>query len=131
MGILLRLLPFLALVSLVYSGFPSAALAQQRPNIVLIYADDIGYSDFGSYGATSVKTPNVDRLAKQGIRFTNGYASSGTCTPSRYSMLTGGGWRLYHSECVHCRQYSAVTGGVFIARQKPLCVRLRGHGQRT
>ena len=89
MGILLRLLPFLALASLVYSGFPSAALAQQRPNIVLIYADDIGYGDFGSYGATSVKTPNVDRLAKQGIRFTNGYASSGTCTPSRYSMLTG------------------------------------------
>ena len=89
MRILLRLLPFLALASLVYSGFPSAALAQQRPNIVLIYADDIGYGDFGSYGATSVKTPNVDRLAKQGIRFTNGYASSGTCTPSRYSMLTG------------------------------------------
>ena len=89
MRILLRLVPFLALASLVYSGFPSAALAEQRPNIVLIYADDIGYGDFSAYGATSVKTPNVDRLAKQGIRFTNGYASSGTCTPSRYSMLTG------------------------------------------
>ena len=70
-------------------GVLSSVSAQQRPNIVLIYADDVGYGDFSSYGATSVKTPNVDRLAKQGLRFTNGYASSGTCTPSRYSMLTG------------------------------------------
>ena len=66
-----------------------AAGADQTPNIVLIYADDIGYGDLGCYGATSVKTPNVDRLAKEGIRFTSGYASSATCTPSRYSMLTG------------------------------------------
>lgn len=66
-----------------------AAGADQTPNIVLIYADDIGYGDIGCYGATSVKTPNVDRLAKEGIRFTSGYASSATCTPSRYSMLTG------------------------------------------
>jgi arylsulfatase A-like enzyme len=89
MKTLLRLLLTLALASVVRSGFLSDALAQQRPNIVLIYADDIGYGDFGAYGATSLKTPNVDRLAKQGIRFTNGYASSGTCTPSRYSMMTG------------------------------------------
>ena len=61
----------------------------QRPNIVLIYADDIGYGDISSYGATAVKTPNVDRLAKEGLRFTSGYATSATCTPSRYSMLTG------------------------------------------
>src|SRR5687768_9207448 len=58
------------------------------PNIVLIYADDIGYGDFSCYGG-AVKTPNVDRLAKEGLRFTSGYASSATCTPSRYSMLTG------------------------------------------
>ena len=44
-------------------------------------------------------------------------------------MDIAGGWRLYHSECVHCRQYSAVTGGVFIARQNPLCDHLRGHGR--
>ncbi len=60
-----------------------------RPNIVLIYADDIGYGDLGVYGATAVRTPNVDRLAKEGRLFTSGYASSATCTPSRYSMLTG------------------------------------------
>jgi arylsulfatase A-like enzyme len=63
--------------------------APPRPNILLIYADDIGYGDFGCYGATGVRTPNVDRLAREGLRFVNGYASSATCTPSRYSMLTG------------------------------------------
>ena len=59
------------------------------PNILLIYGDDIGYGDFSCYGATSVQTPNVDRLAKEGLRFTSAYASSATCTPSRYSLLTG------------------------------------------
>lgn len=63
--------------------------AAERPNILLIYADDIGYGDFGCYGATAVRTPNVDRLAKEGLRFSSGYASSATCTPSRYSLLTG------------------------------------------
>jgi arylsulfatase A-like enzyme len=73
------------------SFIPSGAVSAQsgRPNIVLIYADDIGYGDTGPYGATRVKTPNLDRLAAQGMRFTNAYCSSATCTPSRYSLLTG------------------------------------------
>jgi arylsulfatase A-like enzyme len=86
---LARVLLLVVAGSLMCGGVLSSVSAQQRPNIVLIYADDVGYGDFSSYGATSVKTPNVDRLAKQGLRFTSGYASSGTCTPSRYSMLTG------------------------------------------
>jgi arylsulfatase A-like enzyme len=60
-----------------------------KPNIVFIYGDDVGYGDIGCYGATAVKTPNVDRLAQEGIRFTSGYCTSATCTPSRYSVLTG------------------------------------------
>src|SRR2546421_9034685 len=64
-------------------------MAQGRPNIVVILADDLGYGDVGCYGATKVKTPNLDRLAAQGLRFTDAHASSGTCTPSRYSLLTG------------------------------------------
>ncbi len=67
--------------------FGSGAAAP--PNIVLIYADDIGYGDLACYGATGVLTPNVDRLASEGLRFTNAYATSATCTPSRYSLLTG------------------------------------------
>ncbi len=59
------------------------------PNIVIIYADDLGYGDLGAYGATLIKTPNIDKLANGGVRFTNGYATSATCTPSRYALLTG------------------------------------------
>jgi len=60
-----------------------------KPNIVIIYADDLGYGEMGAYGATELKTPNLDKLANAGMRFTNGYASSATCTPSRYALLTG------------------------------------------
>ncbi|GAA4295170.1 sulfatase family protein [Aestuariibaculum suncheonense] len=59
------------------------------PNIVIIYADDLGYGDLSAYGATEISTPNIDKLANGGIKFTNGYASSATCTPSRYALLTG------------------------------------------
>ncbi len=60
-----------------------------KPNIIIIYADDLGYGELGAYGATELKTPNLDKLANGGVRFTNGYASSATCTPSRYALLTG------------------------------------------
>ena len=66
-----------------------AARGQDRPNIVLIYADDAGYGDFGCYGATAVQTPNIDRLAREGLRFTDAHSAAATCTPSRYAMLTG------------------------------------------
>ena len=63
--------------------------AEALPNIVVLLADDLGYGDVGCYGATKVKTPNIDRLAKEGLRFTDAHSSAATCTPSRYSMLTG------------------------------------------
>jgi arylsulfatase A-like enzyme len=66
-----------------------ASHAADRPNIILIYADDLGYGDVGCYGATRVKTPNIDRLAREGLRFTDGHSASATCTPSRYALLTG------------------------------------------
>lgn len=60
-----------------------------KPNIVFIYLDDLGYGDLSCYGATAIKTPNIDALANGGVRFTNGYTTSATCTPSRYGLLTG------------------------------------------
>lgn len=60
-----------------------------KPNIVIIYLDDLGYGDISCYGEKGLETPNIDRLAKGGLRFTNGYATSATCTPSRYGLLTG------------------------------------------
>ena len=66
-----------------------AAAATEKPNLVLIYADDLGYGDLSCYGATCVKTPNLDRLAAGGLRFTDAHSPAATCTPSRYAMLTG------------------------------------------
>src|SRR3569832_1058549 len=63
--------------------------AQQKPNVIIIYADDLGYGDLSCYGATKINTPNLDKLAKQGLRFTDGHSTSATCTPSRYAMMTG------------------------------------------
>jgi len=60
-----------------------------QPNIVIILADDLGYGDLGCYGATRVKTPHIDRLARDGRRFTDGHCTSATCTPSRYALMTG------------------------------------------
>ena len=60
-----------------------------RPNIVLIYADDIGYGDVSCNGATRIQTRHVDRVAREGLRFVDGHSASATCTPSRYAMLTG------------------------------------------
>lgn len=66
-----------------------AAEAQGTPNIVVILADDVGWGDPGCYGATKVKTPHIDRLAREGRRFVDGHASAAVCTPTRYSLLTG------------------------------------------
>lgn len=64
-------------------------LAGERPNVVLIFADDLGFGDVGCYGASKVETPNIDRLAAEGRRFTDAHSASAVCTPSRYALLTG------------------------------------------
>lgn len=63
--------------------------AEQPPNVILIFADDLGYGDLGCYGATKVQTPNIDRLAEEGRRFTDAHSVSAVCTPSRFALLTG------------------------------------------
>lgn len=67
----------------------AAAGGDKRPNVILLVADDLGYGDLSCYGAKRVSTPNVDRLAAQGVRFTDAHATASTSTPSRYSLLTG------------------------------------------
>ena len=62
---------------------------QDPPNVLVIMADDLGYGDLSCYGASGLKTPHIDRLAAEGVRFTSGYCSASTCTPTRYSFLTG------------------------------------------
>lgn len=67
----------------------SNAASPPRPNVLLILADDLGYGDLSSYGATDLPTPHIDRLAKEGIRFTDFYSAGNTCSPSRAALLTG------------------------------------------
>jgi arylsulfatase A-like enzyme len=68
---------------------PSGQTPDQTPNVIIIYADDLGYGDLGCYGATRIQTPHIDQLAKEGLRFTDAHSSASTCTPSRFSILTG------------------------------------------
>lgn len=86
-----RLVPVvlaLALACAVVSAQPQST-TPQRPNVVLIITDDVGHGDIGSYGAPDIKTPHVDRLAKEGVRLTDFYANAPVCTPTRAGLITG------------------------------------------
>lgn len=87
----LRSMSLMAVVLVTACSQPAKAptAVEEKPNIVVIYLDDLGYGDLSCYGATELQTPNIDGLANNGVRFTNGYATSATCTPSRYGLLTG------------------------------------------
>ena len=83
----MRLKFFLLLAALgVLGSYPASSAT---PNIIYILTDDVGYGDVGCYGATHVKTPNIDRLAREGLRFTDAHATASVCTPTRYALLTG------------------------------------------
>ena len=87
---------------LILSAFYGAAVAAQadsssalsnakasKPNVIIIYGDDVGFGDVGAYGSQQIPTPHIDQLAAGGMRFTDGHCSAATCSPSRYSMLSG------------------------------------------
>jgi len=87
----MNLLRFAVFLLLGWPLMTSRTLAADapKPNVIVILCDDVGYGDVGCDGATKVTTPNIDRLAAGGLRFTDGHCSASTCTPSRYSILTG------------------------------------------
>lgn len=87
-----------ALLTAIASPLQSAEVSTSKPNIVILYADDLGYGDLGVQNAEStIPTPNLDQLAREGTRFTDAHSSSGICSPSRYAMLTGRfHWRKFH-----------------------------------
>jgi arylsulfatase A-like enzyme len=103
------------LAFLAFMAATSQAATLGKPNIIVILADDVGYGDLGCYGATKIKTPNLDRLAAQGLRCTDAYAPAAVCTPTRYAMLTGRwAWRqpgtdILPGEAPLCIQPGTVT----------------------
>src|SRR5512137_1865488 len=79
----------LAITALAVQLLPASGARAAKPNIIIILADDLGVGDTGCYGANRIPTPNVDRVAREGLRFRDAHSTSATCTPSRYALLTG------------------------------------------
>ncbi len=77
------------LLSTLFLTVATGVYAASKPNVVIIYGDDVGFGDLGAYGSKLIPTPNLDQLATQSLKFTDGHCSAATCTPSRFSMLTG------------------------------------------
>ncbi|HRX54724.1 MAG TPA: sulfatase-like hydrolase/transferase, partial [Verrucomicrobiales bacterium] len=92
-----------ALVALLIMGSVFCARAAERPNLVYILLDDAGFGDLGCYGQEKFATPNMDRLAAEGMRFTQHYSGSPVCAPSRCTLLTG-----FHTGHSHIRDNSEV-----------------------
>ncbi|MCO6476180.1 MAG: sulfatase-like hydrolase/transferase, partial [Phaeodactylibacter sp.] len=80
---------FTILLLLALNAFGGAAQPPAPPNLVIIFADDLGYGDLACYGHPTIRTPNLDRMAEEGMRFTQFYAAASVCTPSRAALLTG------------------------------------------
>jgi arylsulfatase A-like enzyme len=85
----MKLLLFASAVVFAVPAFAQAPATAPRPNVVLIMTDDVGYGDLSSYGAPDLKTPNIDRLARSGVRLTDFYANGSTCTPTRAGLISG------------------------------------------
>src|SRR6478736_6656674 len=85
---LVVLLCALAILAIVQPPLPAAEVSP-RPNVILIMLDDLGWADLSCYGSTYHKSPNIDQLAKQGMRFTQAYAASPVCSPTRAALMTG------------------------------------------
>src|SRR6476469_6819215 len=79
----------LVLVGIVLGAFPSVGARQRPPNVLLIVADDLGYGELSCQGNPQVPTPNIDSIAKHGVRFTSGYVSGPYCSPTRAGLMSG------------------------------------------
>jgi len=79
----------LAVLTILVASGGALSAAESRPNIVFVLIDDFGYADSGPYGAKDIQTPSIDRLASEGLRFTDFYANAPVCTPTRCGFITG------------------------------------------
>jgi len=105
----------------------SAKSSKKHPNIVIIYADDLGFGDVGCYGATAIPTPNIDKLGANGLQFQQGYSAAATCTPARYSLLTGS----YPYRHPRAAILSGDAPSLFVEKVKTLPQKLQSVGYKT
>ena len=113
------LLGLLLVMSFMRSGQVRSADAADKPNIIILFCDDLGYGDLSAYGHPTIRTPNLDRMAAEGMKFTNFYSGSPACTASRYALLTGRfpvrsgfEWVLYpkSERGIHPREWTLAEG---------------------
>lgn len=109
------------IAALLLAALPTLQAADEpsKPNIVIILADDLDYGDVGCYGATKIKTPNIDRLAREGMKFTDAHTAASVCSPSRYGLMTGRSpWRLHKKGNGYSLRLAGVVvaGGVICSR---------------
>jgi len=121
----------LACFAFVASNRASAQPRSDRPNVVLIITDDMGWADLGSYGAPDVKTPNIDRLARDGIRFTDFYANAVLCSPTRAGLMTGRYQQRYGVEMALSAQGEVATDRGLVASPASLPRLLKNAGYAT
>src|SRR5262245_59125812 len=88
-SLILKVCGVLVLVAAIGLSLGASVIAAEKPNIVIILADDLGYGDLGCYGSPTIRTPNLDRMAAEGLRFTDFYSAGEVCSPSRAALLTG------------------------------------------
>lgn len=112
-----RPFPFFAIALLLacFGSAPSADAAETRPNIIFLMVDDMGWGDAGCYGQKQIQTPNIDRLAREGWRFTDVYAGASVCAPSRSVLMTG-----QHLGHTRVRGNAGMVGGIGAERRVPL-----------
>lgn len=121
----------LALAGLVFAGGPAAAEPPRRPNVIVIVADDMGYGDIGVHGCKDIPTPNIDSLARGGVRCANGYVSHPYCSPTRAGLLTGRYQQRYGHEFNPGPPTDRTPGIGLPLTETTLADRLKAAGYRT
>src|SRR5689334_18895205 len=113
-------------VALLVAIVSSSASAATKPNLLILYADDLGWGELGCQGSKDIPTPHIDSIAKNGVRFTNGYVAATYCSPSRAGLMTG----RYPTRFGH--EFNSVANKVGLAaKETTLADRLRGQGYAT
>lgn len=126
---MIRTLLAAAIVSL--SAWPALAQAPARPNVVLIITDDAGYGDLSSYGATDLRTPNIDGIGRDGVRLTDFYANAPLCSPTRAALVTGRYQQRYAMEVALANANSPAAEQGLPAEGRSLPALLKGNGYAT
>lgn len=117
-------------VAVVLAAPQSRLQGADRPNVVIIFADDLGYGDLGCYGSPTIRTPHLDRMAAAGLRFTDFYSAAEVCTPSRAALLTGR-YPIRNGMCGHRRVLFANSQGGLPPEEVTIAEALRAHGYAT